>query len=211
MKNKWIKLLGAMIVVLLITTDIQAQEAKPVNIIFQEISRSAFQADYKHPKKLMEMTITDRLKKAGIEKYRKVNGFKKYEGVQLSDISENKIDIYMKLQGKKATPSLVMMVSLGYDNFIDSNKDPVITANTISFLNKLSNDALDMQAAIDLAAQQKALKKAEDKLRKAEEKRMRLQQQMTNEAKEKAAAAKKVEEERLRLENLKGQNDIISR
>lgn len=184
-----------------------AQSARPTKVVMDKVERSAFQADYKQPKKLIECTLEDKFKKLDLPKAKKTSGFRKYEGVTITELSGNKIDLYYKVEGKKSAPSVIMLVSTGYDNFIEMGKDDVTAANTILFLNNLENDAKDMQAAIDLAAQQEALKKAEDKLKKAEAKRAKANKQLTNDANAKAEAAKKVEEERLRLENLKGRNE----
>ncbi|MBL7711046.1 MAG: hypothetical protein JNL13_01210 [Chitinophagaceae bacterium] len=176
-----------------------AQNAKEVSIELAGIQQPGFQGDYKHPSKLVTATLEDELKKAGITKGKKYKGFKKYEGVNFPALSDNKVDVYTKVKGKKNTAYVQMLVSTGYDNFINMQKDAALATKSINFLNKLNEDAVAFQAAIDLEAQKAALKKAEEQHKKAEEKQAKA-------LKEQDEARKKAEAERLRLENLKGQN-----
>lgn len=176
-----------------------AQNAKEVIVEVAKVQQPAFQAEYKYSCKFMTATLKEELEKAGLEKRKKYKGFRKYEGVNFPALSPNKVDIYTKVKGKKNNATVWLLVSTGYDNFISAQKDAAVAANTITFLNKLNDDAAARQAAIDLEAQKAALKKAEEKQKEAAA-------QQAKAAKAQDEARKKAEAERLRLENLKGQN-----
>lgn len=212
MKNTLTKFLSTLALANILMFSVQAQNAKEVSTTINKAQKTAFQADYKVPKDLMKTTLDDRFKKAGISG-KKSKGFVKYEGVTFSELSPNKIDIYTKLDGKKDNSSVLMLVSTGYDNFISTATDAATAANTITFLNKLNEDAVAMKGAIDLAAQQKAVATAQEKLKKSEKekeklakKRAKLDKQLEAEGKSGDKATQQVEAEKLRLENLKGQN-----
>lgn len=213
MKNKFLKLASVALVFNAFGMNAIAQNAHEVSTTINKVQKTAFQCDYKATKDLMKTTIEERFKKAGLSSGKKSKGYTKYTGVTFSELSPNKIDIYTKVEGKKDNSSVIMLVSTGYDNFISTTTDAITAANTITFLNNLNDDAVDMKAAIDLAAQQKAVKEAEEKLKKSEKeaaklakKKAKLEKQMEAEGKTSDKAIKDVEAEKMRLENLKGQN-----
>lgn len=199
MKGQIFRLIAIVVSVNMFAFHGYAQNAKEVSIEIAGIQQPGFQGDYKYPCKLVTATLEDELKKAGITKGRKYKGFRKYEGVNFPALSDSKIDVYTKVKGKKNTAYVQMLVSTGYDNFVGMQKDAAVATKSINFLNKLNEDAAAYQAAIDLEKQKEALQKAEEKRKKAEEKQARA-------LKEHEEARKKAETERLRLENLKGQN-----
>lgn len=212
MKSKFLKLSVVMFVANALSFGVMAQNAREVSTTINKAQKTAFQGDYKVAKDLMKTTLEDRFKKAGVSSGKKSKGYTKYTGVTFSELSPNKIDIYTKVEGKKDNSSVIMLVSTGYDNFISTATDAATATNTITFLNKLNDDAVNMKAAIDLAAQQKAVKEAEEKLKKSEKeaeklakKKAKLEKQMAAEVKTGDKASKEVEAEKLRLENLKGQ------
>lgn len=176
-----------------------AQNGREVMIEIAGLQQPGFQGDYKQASKLVNETLEDELKKAGVTKGKKYKGFRKYEGVNFTPVSDSKVDLYTKVKGKKGASYVQLLVSTGYDNFIGAQKDAAIATKAVSFLNKLNDDVVAYQAAIDLEKQKEALQKAEEKRKKAEEKQARA-------LKEHEEARKKAEAERLRLENLKGQN-----
>lgn len=212
MKNKFLKLAGLALLVNIIGFSAQAQNARELSAKLNKVQRTAFQADFPVAKGLMKTTLEDRLEKAGLSKGKKYKGYIKYAAVTFSELSPNKMDIYTKVEGKKDNSSVIMLVSTGYDNFIGTANDAVTAANTIVFLNKLNDDAVTMKAAIDLAAQQKAVKEAEEKLndsdkevKKLAKEKAKLEKKMEAEEKTGDKASKEVETEKMRLENLKGQ------
>ena len=212
MKNKFLKLASLVFVVCVFGFSANAQNAREVTAKINKVQKTAFQADYSVAKDLMKTTLEERFKKAGVGDGKRWKGFTKYTGVTFSELSPNKIDIYTKVEGKKDNSSVVMQVSTGYDNFIGTATDAATAANTITFLNKLNDDAVTMKATIDLAAQQKAVKEAEEKLNKSDKeakklakKKAKLEKKMEAEEKTGDKASKEVEAEKMRLENLKGQ------
>lgn len=199
MKGKIFRLIAIFLSANTIALHGYAQNAKEVSVPIGKMQQPAFQGDYKMQEKLMKETLEEQLAKVDLGKGKKYKGFRKYEGVVLPAVSDKKLDIYTKVDSKKSNTYVQILVSTGYDNFIGTKQDATIAANTITFLNKLSDDAVARQAAIDLKAQQEALKKAEEKQKAAAEHQAKA-------AKAQEEASKKAQGERLRLENLKGQN-----
>lgn len=199
MKGQIFRLIAVVFFLNTVALQSYAQNAREVMIEMASLQQPGFQGDYKHPSKLVKATLEDELKKAGLTKSKKYKGFTKYEGVNFPAISANKVDIYTKVKGKKNLSYVQLLVSTGYDNFVGAQKDAAVATQSINFLNKLNEDVVAYQAAIDLEKQKAALKKAEEQHKKAEEKQAKA-------LKEQDEARKKAEAERLRLENLKGQN-----
>lgn len=180
MKNKFLRFLGAFAMANMMIFTATAQNAKEVSTEINKMQKSGFQQDFKASKDLMKITLTDRFKKAGITGSKKSKGFTKYTGVNFSELSPNKVDIYTKISGKKDNATVLMLVSTGYDNFISTTTDPTIAANTIVFLNNLNEDAIKMKKAIELEIQQKELKAAEEKLKKADAEKAKLEKKKAN-------------------------------
>lgn len=187
--------------------------AREVSVTINKETKTAFQGDYKVSKNLMKSTLEDRLKKAGLGKPSKSKGYSVYKGVVFPELSSNKMDIYTKVGGKGSNASVILLVSTGYNNFISTATDAGTAANSITFLNKLNEDARAMQAAIDLAAQQKAAQEAEEKVKKTEaekerlaKKKAKLEKEMEEAEKDKAKASQSAESERMKLENIKGKS-----
>ena len=66
----------------------------------------------------------------------------KYKGVTLSEISEDKVDIYTKVEKGPNNGSVVYMaVSRGYNNFTNDAVDSSITQNVKTFLTSFVKDA----------------------------------------------------------------------
>ena len=199
MKGKIFRLFAVALSLNVMALQGYAQNGREVMIEIASLQQPGFQGDYKQASKLVSATLEDELKKAGVTKSKNYKGFRKYEGVNFAPISDSKVDLYTKVKGKKNASYVQLLVSTGYDNFIGAQKDAAIATKTISFLNKLNEDVAAYQAAIDLEKQKAALKKAEEQHKKAEAKQAKA-------LKEQDEARKKAEAERLRLENLKGQN-----
>lgn len=204
------KLLSIAVAMCLFGMNAMAQNARQISANMKKQVVPGFQADYKVSKKLMELTLEDEFKKADLGKGKSSSGFRKYEAVVLPAISPNKLDLYCKTSGGKNDATVLMLVSTGYDNYVDASKDPSIAANTIAYLNKLTEDAVAMQATLDLAAQQKELEKAKEKLEKSErekaklaKKKADLDKKLSAEKSTQEKAAEKVELEKNKLDNMK--------
>lgn len=207
---KLLTMLSTGVLLFLSVLRVNAQEAKEVLLKINKQEKPAYTANYKVSKKLMKKTLDERFAKAGFTKSSKYKGYRKYEGVTFTELAPNKVDIYTKIEGKKTNSTVFMLVSSGYDNFMGNADNPAVSTNAIAFLNKLSEDAVATQAAIDLAAQQAALKAAEDKLKSSDreakrlaEKKAKLEKKLDEENKTGSKASQEVEAEKLRLENLK--------
>jgi hypothetical protein len=104
------------------------------------------------------------------------NGVLRYKGVTLSEISSEKVDIYAKIEKGANNSSVVYMaVSIGYNNYVSSGKDSIITKNIKAFLESFVKDANNHSADIligyqnnDVAKDEKAYQKLLDEQRDLE-------------------------------------------
>jgi outer membrane murein-binding lipoprotein Lpp len=153
MKLRWTYVLGAFFALLLLATKVPAQNAQEVVIELQKIKTNAFTCTYPQLKDLMDYTIADKLKKAGIGKGKKQRGFIQYAGVVLPQLSPNQLDIYIKVEGQGNSSVVYLLLATGYDNFISSGTDASVAANAIQFLSQLVEDAVLMKKNMDVNKQ----------------------------------------------------------
>lgn len=187
----------------------KAQNAKEVLTRFNKQERPAFTAEYPISKKMIDNTLKHKLAKAG-SGGRRYKGFRMYEAVVLPELSSTKIDFYSKVKGNRSMATVTILVSTGYDNFVSTASNSSISSNVQTMLNQLKDEAVALKAEQDLAAQQLALKKAEEKKKRSDEKAQKLakkkaelDKKLAEENKTGSKASQQVETEKVRLENLK--------
>lgn len=128
-------------------------QAVPVSTKIEKTNRNAVMITISQPLKLTIDALQEKLLRAGLdEKVRR--GAASYKGVTLSEISNDKIDLYTKVEsGPNNTSVVYMAVSKGYNNFTSSGTDSLLTENVISFLNSFVKDADNHFADLDITHQ----------------------------------------------------------
>jgi hypothetical protein len=139
----------------------QAQDAKESSIELLKAVHPCVEASYSRPTDLMEEALKKRLTDAKIGNGDKKKGYRKYEGVIIPEISADKIDLYTIVDGKKENSTVYILVSKGYDNFVDSKTDETTIMNMKKFLNSLEVSAASLKLLADIEVSNEALKKAE--------------------------------------------------
>jgi len=130
-------------------------------VSFGKTSQSAVVADYDLPASMVEDALKQHMEKAGLDKKKSEKGFMAYKGAAWKEISNDKADIYLKVDGKGNKSTISVLYSKGYDNFISSSTDAE-TVNAIkNFLTNFVTDLKKYQLMQDIAKQEDAVKKAE--------------------------------------------------
>ena len=99
--------------------------------------------------------------------------FTVYKGVRMSSLAPDSYDIYFMVEKKsrrdKDNSTVTMMISKGYDAFVDESTDATVVSNGKDFLNNLRDivSAYDLEQQI--AAQMDEVKSAEKKANSLEE------------------------------------------
>ncbi len=126
---------------------------------------------------LAEGTILQKLKETGYSpetkgalfwKKNKQDGFYVFNGIQLPELSNQKVDMYFKVDRKskkqKNESTIYMLVSKGYDNFISPEADSATYAAATTFLNGFLSGTASYSLNLDIIEQDKTIKNAEKKL-----------------------------------------------
>ena len=195
MKKRLISSLS-LLLILAASGTLSAQNAREATAKFNKTNPAAVVADYDQPVDLVKTVLKERLEKEGLGKMKSVNGFMRYSGVTWQSVSSDKMDAYFKVDGKKGKSTITVLVSKGYDNFITSGSDARTIENVKAFLNGFGEQVIAYQRALDIEAQEEAVKKAEALQKKAAEQQARLE-------KEHAEKQKALEAEKQKLNNIK--------
>jgi valyl-tRNA synthetase len=139
----------------------QAQNAHEARITFQKVEQTAVVADYDLPKAQLDAALREKLLSLGLGKGKSQKGYLFFGGVNWSDISADKLDVYISFEGSGEKSSASVLLSKGYDNFISSATDPDKINRLQSFLNSFVKDARAYQIRQRIIEQEAVLAKAE--------------------------------------------------
>jgi len=209
MKNLFKSLAAAAFIVTAATSSF-AQNAHEGRVQFMKSDQNAVIADYDLPKNIIEDALKERLEKAGLGKRSSEKGFMAYRGATWTEIGTDKMDIYVKVDGKGNMSTITMLVSKGYDNFINSASDPEKTQKVQAFLNSFIKDARLYNLKLSILAQEDVIKKAEkdlkssvdsgDKLQKDKDK---VEKQIADNKSEQDKKQSAIDAAKVKLEELK--------
>ena len=172
-----------------------------------------------------EGTILQKLKETGYSpetkgklfwKKNKLDGFYIFNGITLPAISNQKLDMYFKVERKgksrKEQSTIFMLVSKGYDNFISPETDAAIFEAATAFLNGFVAGTEGYRLNLDIEEQQKVVKNAEKKLAdlKDDEKSIarkieQLQADLAGKKNDQVLQEKEIINQKAKLEELKAQ------
>lgn len=148
-----------LIAILAITALNSSAQTSVESILIEKQNRNAVKLEIDQPENITSAALEQRLKRSGISG-KKSKGVVIYKGVNLSEISTSKLDIYTKVV-KHGTGSIVYMAaSKGYDNFAVT-EETEITANISAFLISFVKDANYRSVDIDLSTQMDDIAKQE--------------------------------------------------
>lgn len=149
-----------------VTAQVQAREA---SVSFGKVSQSAVVADFNYSTDALDAVLKKRFADAKLPKAKTAAGkCKKMEGATWTEISNDKMDYYYRLSGKKGKATLEIMASKGYDNFITAQNDASSIQNIKNFMASLESDLVKYSIQELMAAKEQEIKEAEKGLAKAE-------------------------------------------
>jgi hypothetical protein len=144
-----------------------AQTAVESNIEIMKVNQPCVMATYTFSQDLLDETIKAKFVDAKVASPDKSKGFKIYKGVTYPPFGAEKMDIYIKTDGKKETSICYVALSKGYDNFMTKVTDAETIANVITWLNGLNGGAAKVQLGHDIEAATEANGKSEKKYNSA--------------------------------------------
>lgn len=181
---------------------------------YQKISRPALVNEVPFAAKTIENAIEETFKKMGY-KGSSAKDFTVYKGVRMSSLGPDSYDIYFMVEKKsrrdKDNSTVTMMISKGYDAFVDESTDATVVSNGKDFLNNLRDivSAYDLEQQI--AAQMDEVKSAEKKANNLEEegrdlekKKRKLEEQIDKNEKDQKEQKNEIEKQKQILDVLIG-------
>jgi hypothetical protein len=164
---KKILMLAAMAVVL--QSAAFAQNAREATAKFKDNNQVAVVADFMADADLVEEAMKERLAKEGFGKRSSESGYDAYKGTAWGRVSSEKLDVYIKIAGKKGKSTVTMLVAKGYDNFVSSSKDATVVSGVKDFLNSFGNYVATRKGVMDGEALIKKMEEAQAKMMKEKE------------------------------------------
>lgn len=177
-----------------------AQNAREINVKFKNAQQPAVIADFMADDDFVEDALKEKLATEGFGKKSSESGFQSYKAVQWGRVSSEKLDVYIKVDGKKGKSTVTILAAKGYDNFISSAKDASATGKIQEFLNSFSTYVNTRKS---IATQESMVKKMEDenaKLVKSKEEFEKKLVDMNSAISQKQA---QINTEKLKIEELK--------
>ncbi len=211
------KLIITLLLSLCITV-ISFGQARTGTADYQKVSRAAILNDMPFPAKTVENALIDNFLKKGY-KSSSSKGFTVFKGVRLTELGPDSYDLYFSAERvsrrDKDNSTLTLLISKGFDAFINEADDATLITNAVAYMNGLR----DIVAAYDLeqqiADQENAVKKAEkkdsnlkDEAEDLQKKKSKIESDIARNIKDKADQEKEVANQKQILETLKAKRKI---
>lgn len=211
------KLIITLLLSLCITV-ISFGQARTGTADYQKVSRAAILNDMPFPAKTVENALIDNFLKKGY-KSSSSKGFTVFKGVRLTELGPDSYDLYFSAERvsrrDKDNSTLTLLISKGFDAFINEADDATLITNAVAYMNGLR----DIVAAYDLeqqiADQENAVKKAEkkdsnlkDETEDLQKKKSKIESDIARNIKDKADQEKEVANQKQILETLKAKRKI---
>lgn len=144
-----------------------AQIANVASTEFNGKLQPSVSADFQMPANITEGAVKQKLAEMKIKGGSNKNGFISYSGIILNDIRPEKMDVYFKIEDKKTYSTLHMLMSNGYENFLnkENNNDEINRA--ITFVSNLNKNIMRYGYTEEIKKEEEKLKDVEKDLKKS--------------------------------------------
>jgi len=152
---------------LFLATAISAQSITTGSITYNKAQEQGIIAEYNFTEDLVKSALVNEIEKAGV-KGRSAKGFTLFKAVQITQISPDIIDLYIKTERKskkeKDKAIVYMLISKGYDNFIQPTVDAPVFDNAKNYLSSITSSIAANDLNSQVAEQEEVVKKENKKL-----------------------------------------------
>jgi len=163
-------ILGSLSIMIMFCVSGYAQDISETNISFMDGKQNAIEAKYNFSEDIMETVVKNVLDKKNIKKTSSKKGYSVYEGLIFSELTSDKIDFYIKVDGNKTATKITILISKGYNNFISESSDPSTFKNIKTLCKEFNVNAIEEHLNREIAKQEEVIKDAEKKFNKSVEK-----------------------------------------
>jgi len=208
-----------MLIIVLVTGIITARaQSSSTTIQFNDKMQPALVLELPNTTDDAEGTILQKLKETGYNaetqghlfwKKNKIDGFYVFNNVVLPSLSNQKLDMYFKVVQKnneeKNNSTVYLLVSSGNENFASPAGDTTLWNSSKTFLNSFVDKTTAYSLEQDIKAQEDKVKGSQDKLSKLQKDEKDLTDKITKNQEDQKDQEKRIEDEKKKLEDLKGQ------
>jgi hypothetical protein len=191
----------------------QAVEAQ---VPYNKVNQPAVTAEFITDVDIAEKAVSEDLKTRGFGKGKSAKGFTLYQAINFTEISADKIDLYIKTEKKskkeKDKTILTVLVSKGYDNFVSSTTEPKMIAAVMNYVNGLKPKFETGNLEVQIKEQEDVIKKEEKRQNNLiddgtdlEKKKRKVEDDIASNKKDQEKQKAEVEKQKQILETLKKQ------
>ncbi|MCO6495577.1 MAG: hypothetical protein J5I91_07865 [Bacteroidetes bacterium] len=140
---------------------LQAQKVKETKVSFNKSDVAAYSIEYNVSKSDLSKVAEQYFPKVINGKKTSSSGFVQYKAASWDIMPFEKGDIYYKIEGNKKTSTLVILVSMGYDNFVSTSSEPKVYASLSMFAPEFQKEIDAYQLNAKIVAQEKKINSLE--------------------------------------------------
>ncbi len=188
-------------------------QARSVTAEYQKINQPAIEIEIPFPEKTVIKSFVDYFERSGY-KGKETKGYYTFKDVRLPKIGPGTYDIYFKADRKsrreKDNTIFTMLLSTGYEKFVSETENDSVISNAKQFLNEQQNNVTAFDLEMQIAAQDEITKKEDKRLTNLVEdgvdlakKKERIESDIQENSKKKAAQKAELEKQMLIFETLK--------
>lgn len=189
-----------------------AQNAKDATVRYQKTDRPGMTVEYEIPKADLEEALLTKLETSGPGKPKSKGDFMIWQGVTWPEVATGQVDIYLKVDGSKKKSTVVLLVSKGYDNFVNQNNDAQTGSRMKAFLDGLQEPVNRVYLSRNIALQETVIRRSEqsfNELKKQADELQKEQERIGKKIADNKAAQEKQQAvwdaDKAKLEQLRGQ------
>lgn len=191
---------------------VQAQSAYETKVSYMKNDVSGYAADYNISKSELSDVAEAYFKEQLKTKSKKNKDFYMFQGINFQDIfGQEKGDLYYKVDGNKKSSKLILLVSKGYDNFVNGSSDAQVANNAKNFLNNFQKE-IDKYLKSKLIEEQKELiKKAEKENKSLLEDQSRIEKKIKDMEQDLESKKKEISQKGADIEKLKARLEELQK
>jgi vacuolar-type H+-ATPase subunit I/STV1 len=137
----------------------------------------------------IKAALHERLDKEGLSGTKAKNNYYAFKEVQYSYLWDKTCDIYVSITGNKAETSINLLISMGYDNYVNPYADTITTEKAFKWLIAVDQVVKDYIYEKELATHLEEQKEIDKEIKKLEKQRSKIESKI-----------KKNEDKQLKLE-----------
>ena len=203
-----------MFAAIIFTSIIAVAQARTVTAEYQKIKQPAVEIEVPFPEKTVEKSFIDYFERLGY-KGKEMKGYYTFKEVRLPKIGPGIYDLYFKTERKsrqeKDHTILTILLSGGSEIFLSEAVDSTAINNAKQFLNEQQNNVASYDLELQIAAQDEIVTKEDKRLTNLTQdsvglakKKDKIESDIKENIKKKAAQKAALEKQQLIFETLKG-------